>query len=328
MKQFPYKLRWIATTSIFVCSSVPGCASIRDRGLPETIIRATDPALGREYLLYRPANYDRERDWPLVIACSGGLGEGPQTQIKRWRELADKYGFLVAAPLLMSGGDVAKLPDDERHVRSVLGHVQAGQSISDDRILMYGQGSGAMAALVTALGAPDLIRAAAFSDPRFRVEDLEAMNRKLDSSMLLYIRYNSRDAVLGKFVRDSVDWLRTHGANLRAETFGNADSSLQRVVEFYQNAIRNEAWLRIQATPTGAADGMELSFLLRTKNNLTELHWQFGDGGESSDPAPVHRYTTPGTYTVRVTGRKRKDSISQTLEVRVPAATLTPTQVP
>lgn len=306
-----------------------GCASLGDRGLPESVIKATDPALAREYLLYRPPNYDRERVWPLVVACSGGLGESPQTQIKRWRDLADKYGFLVVAPRLMSGGDLAKIPDDERHIRSVLGHVQAGQSISDDRILMYGQGSGALPALVTALGAPDLVRCAAFSDPRFKVEDLEAMNRKLDPRMLIYVRYNSRDAILGRHVRDSVDWLRSHGGNLRADTFGNKpEASLQQVVEFYQHAIRNEPWVRIQSAATGAADGMQLSFSLHSTTPLTELHWNFGDGNESSDPAPVHRYQSPGAYTVRVTGKRRKETVSQAAEVRVPVPGPAPTQVP
>jgi pimeloyl-ACP methyl ester carboxylesterase len=238
-----------------LCAAGAGCTSMRDRGLPDSVIRATDPAMGRPYLLYRPANYDRERAWPLVIACGGGFGESPQTQIRRWRPLADKHGFLVAAPTLLGGDKVRALADDERHIRSTIGHVQAGQSISDDRVLMYGQGAGALPALVTALGFADRIRCTALADPRFRVDDLEAMGRRVDPQMMIYIRYNIRDAFLGNHVRDSVDWLRANGANLRADTFGaDPETGLQRVVEFYQHAIRTEPWRRIQSGPTGAAD--------------------------------------------------------------------------
>jgi PKD repeat protein len=32
-----------------------------------------------------------------------------------------------------------------------------------------------------------------------------------------------------------------------------------------------------------------------------EHHWTFGDGQGSTDPAPVHTYNAPGTYTVALT---------------------------
>lgn len=314
-----------------LCAWVTGCASLGGRNLPESVITSLDPALGREYLLYRPAAYDRNQVWPLVVACHGGIGDSPRAQIKQWHELADKYGFLVVAPQLLSGGKAEKLADDERHILSVLDHARAGQSISDDRILMYGHGSGAFPAFVTALGAPDLIRTVALSEPRFRVEDLTAMNRALDPYQPLLVRYNSRDVVLGKHVQECVDWLRSHGANLRADTFGNDPAaSLQRVVEFYQNVIRNEPWVRIRAAPTGSGDMMEFSFQARSTNPIQELHWQFGDGGESTDGQPVHRYAAPGSYTVRVSGKQKKETITRTLSVRVPAnsSSVTPTKVP
>lgn len=317
--------------ALLLCGPATGCASFGDRDLPESVIVNQEPALGREYQLYRPAAYHRDQAWPLVVACHGGVGDSPRGQIKQWRELADKYGFLVVAPQLQSGGKTEKLADDERHILSVLDHVRAGQSISDDRILMYGHGNGAMPALVTALGAPDTFRTVALSDPRLRVEELAAMNRPLDPYQPLLIRYNSRDSFLGQHVRDSVDWLRSHGANLRADTFGNAPAaSLQRVVEFYQHVIRNEPWLRVRAVPTGAGDGLELSFQLRISPSLQELHWQFGDGAESTDAQPSHRYARPGTYTVRVSGKLKKETLSRTLTVRVPAdgSSLTPTKVP
>jgi|CXWL01.1.fsa_nt_gi dienelactone hydrolase len=333
MRHFAHIIRSFGTlTTLFLCCIATGCASLTGRDLPESLIVSHDPALGREYLLYRPAAYDRDQAWPLVVACHGGFGDSPKVQIKLWRELADKYGFLVAAPRLLSGGKAEKLPDDERHLLSVLDHVRAGQSISDDRVLMYGQGPGAFPALVTALGAPDVFRTVALADPRFRVEDLTATNRALDPYQPLLIRYNSRDVVLGRHVQESVDWLRSHGANLRADTFGGKDpaTSLQRVVEFYQHVIRSEPWVRIRAAPTGSGDLMELSFQVRSSNPLQELHWQFGDGAESTDVQPVHRYAAPGSYTVHVTGKQKKETVSRTLSVRVPAnsSSVTPTKAP
>jgi hypothetical protein len=171
----------------------------------------------------------------------------------------------------------------------------------------------------------------ALAEPRFRVEDLDVMNRPLDSNQPLLVRYNPRDGALGGHVRDCVDWLRSHGANLRADTFGKDPATgLQTVVEFYQHVIRNEPWLRLRAAPTGRDDGLELSFQLRTSPPLQELHWHFGDGGESTDGEPIHRYAAPGSYTVRVSGKLKKETVSRILTIRVPDAgsSLTPTKVP
>ena len=326
----PRLLKGEAIVALLLCG-LTGCASLSGRDVPDTVIVSQEPALGREYLLYRPAAYRNDQAWPLVVACHGGWGDSSRGQIAQWRELADKYGFLVVAPRLLSGGKAEKLPEDERHILSVLDHVRAGQSISDDRILMYGQGPGAMPALIAALDAPDSFRAVALTEPRFRVEDLTAMNRPLDSSQPLLVRYNPRDAAFGGHVRACVDWLRSHGANLQVDTFGRDPATgVQRVVEFYQHVIRNEPWLRLRSTPTGAGDGLELSFQLRTSPPLQEMHWQFGDGAESSDVAPIHRYAAPGSYTVRVIGKLKKETVSRTLDVRVPArdSAFTPTKVP
>ena len=306
--------------------ALAGCESLGGGRLPESVIVSHEPSTGREYLLYRPVAYTRDQSWPLVVACHGGWGDSPQAQIKQWRELSDRYGFLVVAPSL------EKQPQDERRIGSIVDHVRAGQSISDDRILMYGQGDGAVAALVTAAREPDVYRAVALSGPRFRVEDLAALNLKLDPYQPLYVRYNANDAITGKHVQLSVDWLRSNGADLRADTFGgrNPATGLQRIVEFYHQMIRTEAWVRIRATVTNPKDGMEFRFEASSSDGLQEIHWQFGDGGESTLPAPTYRYSKPGTHVVRLSAKQKKEPLSRTLTVSVPAAssTITPSRTP
>lgn len=319
--------------SLFACMLMTqGCASLTGADMPDTVMKLQDPSLGREYLLYRPVTYSREQAWPLVIACHGGTGDSPAAQIKFWRAAADKYGFLVAAPQLIGKGAPDKVADDERHILSVLGHVRAGQSVSDDRILMYGQGANAYTALATAMGAPDEFRAVALTEPRFQVEDLVMMNRPLDPYQPLYIRYKVTDLVVGKQVQTSVDWLRSNGANMRADTYGGRDpaTSLQHVVEFYQLMIRTEPWVRIRTAPTGNHDLMEISFEVRSTIPLTELHWIFGDGAESTEISPVHHYIAPSTYAVQLRAKNKKNTITRSINLRVPpeGARWTPTKVP
>lgn len=44
-----------------------------------------------------------------------------------------------------------------------------------------------------------------------------------------------------------------------------------------------------------------ISFNDQSSGDISEWSWDFGDGGRSSDRNPVHKYSSPGTYTVRLT---------------------------
>jgi len=46
------------------------------------------------------------------------------------------------------------------------------------------------------------------------------------------------------------------------------------------------------------------------QSNVTDWYWEFGDGSNSFDPAPVHRYENPGQYTVTLTVRNENGTKS------------------
>ena len=53
----------------------------------------------RDYTLYVPDNYDRNKPTPLVISMHGaGLWGRAQMDISRWNEVADQHGFIVVYP--------------------------------------------------------------------------------------------------------------------------------------------------------------------------------------------------------------------------------------
>jgi len=309
---------------LFALLSLPlisGCASLIDPNVPEAIRAFKDPSLQREYLLYRPSAYTRERTWPLIVVCHGGFPDSPNAQIRDWDRLAERYGFLVLAPRLTSGGKPGeKQRDDEAHLLAAIQHVRAGHSVSDDRILMFGVGTGAYAALSAALRQPDLFRAVAVTDPRLTAEDLSAMKTAIDPYQPIFLRYNARDVITGRRAQQCVDALRSNTPSMRVDTFGaSRETNAQRIVEFFQDAIRNEPWLHIRALPGESGSLLEVHFKLRSSFTPDALYWQFGDGAESTQPEPVHAYLAPGVFDIRLTARKSKSpQIVRTVILRVP----------
>ncbi len=62
---------------------------------------------------------------------------------------------------------------------------------------------------------------------------------------------------------------------------------------------------------------------------ITQYRWSFGDGTESSDAQPVHRYTLPGNYTVSLvvigdTGCVQQWSAQIPISIRIPAEIIAP----
>ncbi|MEM9514407.1 MAG: PKD domain-containing protein [Actinomycetota bacterium] len=102
-----------------------------------------------------------------------------------------------------------------------------------------------------------------------------------------------------------------------------APSVLQTVTEY--------AWLPVDGTlaPHAAFVPDEIEPGLVDFDNISEPYatgsttweWDFGDGGSSTAHSPVHRYATPGEYTVRLTMRSSEGpstSETQTVEIKAP----------
>jgi pimeloyl-ACP methyl ester carboxylesterase len=298
-----------------------GCASLADPNVPEPIRAFKDPTLQREYLLYRPSAYTRERTWPLIVVCHGGFPDSPNAEIRDWDQLAERYGFLVLAPRLTAAGKPGeKLRDDETHLLDAVQHVRAGHSVSEDRILMFGVGTGACTALGAALRQPDLFRAVAVTDPRLTPEDLLAMRVTIDPYQPIYLRYNANDVITGRKAQQCVDALRANTPNLRVDTFGSSrQTNAQRIVEFFQDAVRNEPWLHVRALPADSGNPREVQFKVRDSFTPDAFHWQFGDGAESTQSEPVHAYQAPGAFAVRLVAQKTKGpKVIRNVTLRVP----------
>lgn len=81
-----------------------GCPVTQTQDTPVEEMRRTEPRSGRNYWIYVPSYYESaNRPMPLVITLHGTYGyDGKHAQVKEWKALAERHGFIVAAPHMKS----------------------------------------------------------------------------------------------------------------------------------------------------------------------------------------------------------------------------------
>lgn len=65
---------------------------------------------------------------------------------------------------------------------------------------------------------------------------------------------------------------------------------------------------RFSGTPTSGPAPLPVQFSANSGPEIATWSWDFGDGSYGSGMNPVHTYTTPGTYTVKLTVRQGQTS--------------------
>jgi len=296
--------------AVVLIAFVPGCVSNIDPNVPEPIRSFTEPQQRSKYLLYRPSSYDRNYEWPLIIACHSAFPDSPNQQIRDWTQLAEREGFLVAVPTLTGvRKSFAPSPEkqrllqleDEARILAVIRHIQAGHSISEDRVFLYGFGGGANAALFTGLRQPTLFRAIALLQPAFNQAYLSANDVRVSHHQPVYVNYNVTDSILGKHGKRCVEWLHSQRAMTTDDPSGTAArDQVDRIVMFFEEVIRTTSWMHVSVLASASDNPLERRFQLRCAPKPTSVHWSFGDGDESSVTEPMHVYARSGTYRVEV----------------------------
>ncbi len=309
-----------------------GCSQLIDPNVPDPLRSFVEPEFGREYLLYRPSHYDREHDWPLIVVCHTSFPDSPNHRIREWTESAESYGFLVAAPTLRgvkrfrppkAAKQVELQREDERTILSMIRHIRAGHTISDDRIFIHGWSGGAYVALHTGLRNADVFRAVSLTRPKFDEGYLGDVARHLSSYQPIDLSYDLSDAIMGKPASRLLSWLRTHGATVLAKPGGVSANDAQGPIEFFEKVIRDHPWIHVRALPGPSRSPFEVQFKIRGSHQATRYRWDFGDGATSDAAEPVYTYAEPGTYVVTLTvGEPDGGEIRRVVRLAVPSGTL------
>jgi polyhydroxybutyrate depolymerase len=113
--------------------------------------------LRREYLLYVPVSYDRNRPTPLVITMHGGaMWPAAQKEASQWNRVADEHGFIVVYPSGVSGrgprawraGGGPGLLRDVQFISDLIDTLRVSYNIDPTRIYANGLSNGGGMAFV------------------------------------------------------------------------------------------------------------------------------------------------------------------------------------
>ncbi len=117
---------------------------------------------GREYWMYVPDNYDKNKSYGVIIWLHGaekGNNE-PKEMKKIWEDYCDSANFIILAPKSKAGNWNATETED---VVITVNEVLKPYTVDRKRIIVHGSGLGGQMGLYMSFSARDLVRGAAVS---------------------------------------------------------------------------------------------------------------------------------------------------------------------
>ncbi len=152
-----------------------GCPVVQPQDTPVDQRLVADELSDEAYWLYVPSTYRPSEPMPLVITLHGTHGfDSASAQVREWKSLAEKHGFIVAAPPLRSvQGILPRIPPlwysdlarDEQTILNVLRDVagryriaRAGET-GKRLVLLTGFSAGGYPMYYTGLRNPSLFHA-------------------------------------------------------------------------------------------------------------------------------------------------------------------------
>ena len=98
----------------------------------------------RAYYLYVPENLPSKP--PLILTLHGSSRDG-SSLVEKWKEIADKEGFILAGPNSLNSSRWSSTDDSEDFLREIVEQLKGRYSIDPKRVFLFGHSAGAVYAL-------------------------------------------------------------------------------------------------------------------------------------------------------------------------------------
>src|ERR1041384_5594510 len=98
----------------------------------------------RAYYLYVPEKLPSKP--PLILTFHGSSRDG-SSLVEKWKDIADKEGFILAGPNSLNSSRWSSTDDSEDFIREIVEQLRGKYSIDPKRVFLFGHSAGAVYAL-------------------------------------------------------------------------------------------------------------------------------------------------------------------------------------
>jgi len=204
------KMKFVILTAIFLLFGVPFA-------IADVVQKETN---GFVYYLYTPTAYDPAKNYPLVVALHWSTGRGTD-MIDRWKEPAEKYGFIVACPNSKDG----KFWDtnEDKDILRMTEEIKNNYSIDGRNVLVTGFSGGATISYYLGIKYPDVFSAMApFSGSlKWLLRNNEVNLNNITQPISVFIVHGTADSTIdiseSYFAKDE---LVKHGYTVKFQEIG------------------------------------------------------------------------------------------------------------
>ena len=142
----------------------------------------------RAYYLYVPENLPSKP--PLIVTFHGSSRDG-SSLVEKWKDIADKEGFILAGPNSLNSSRWSSTDDSEDFLREIVEQLKGKYSIDPKRVFLFGHSAGAVYALNLSMSQSEYFAATAVHAGSWR-----------SSEELNIVRLAKRKAPIAIFVGD------------------------------------------------------------------------------------------------------------------------------
>lgn len=316
---------------LFLLAVMSGCPVGLNR-VPGSTENRIEPETGRKYQLYVPSWHTNDRRWPLVVTCHGTEPwDTYNRQLREWRVLAERVGFLVAAPRLKGTDGIRakglkrQLRDqraDEKLILNTVREMIRSLNADPDRVYIVGWSGGGYAVYHTGLRNPSVFRAAAIRMGKFKENYLPDLAERIDLHQPVAIFFGASDHLPGinHQTREAHKYLKSLGMKrLKLKEIAGGHSRRPDVAfDFFKTATQEFTYVRASAVTGVTGDPLAVQFYLKIDPGPKRVWWDFGDQTGSEKLSPRHVYSKSGTYPVSikiVTARTARTERQMTITV-------------
>ncbi len=198
-----------------------------------------EPTTGAAYWLYLPEDYVKQsprlvtgKRWPLVVSFHGMKPfDNDARQIRQWQQEADRYGFVVCAPLLRTADLMYEFPfrrvtpsllQDERNVIAILNHLAQTTDINPNTVLSTSFSSGGYLAHFMANRHPDRFSCVAVFQSNFSLDimDPARVPEYRDHKIGIFITENDF-AICRRESKQAAQWYARQGFDVTYAQFSD-----------------------------------------------------------------------------------------------------------